>query len=141
MNSESSLDDAVRDSLLELMHRVDQQTRREVWYDGVSTLLSEPEFARIERAQEILKAFEQRRLLVQIAEGVVDRQGVQVLIGDENPSRVFRECSVVSLRYGGDSAAGVIGVVGPTRMRYERVIAILHYLEGLMTGLWAELGE
>ncbi|HLZ10757.1 MAG TPA: HrcA family transcriptional regulator, partial [Chloroflexota bacterium] len=140
-NAESSLDEAVRDSLLELMRRVDQQTRREVWYDGVSSLLAEPEFSRIDRAQEILRTFEQRRVLVEIAEAIKDRDGVQVLIGDENPSPVFRNCSVVSSRYGGDSAAGVIGVVGPTRMRYERVIAILQYLGGLMTGLWAELGE
>jgi heat-inducible transcriptional repressor len=140
-NAESSLDEAVRDSLLELMGRVDQQTRREVWYDGVSSLLAEPEFARIERAQEILRTFEQRRILVEIAEAIKDRDGVQILIGDENPSPVFRDCSVISSRYGGDSAAGVIGVVGPTRMRYERVIAILQYLGALMTGLWAELGE
>jgi heat-inducible transcriptional repressor len=140
-NAESSLDIAVRDSLLELMRRVDQETRREVWYDGVSWLLTEPEFARIERAQEILRTFEQRRILVEIAETTKDRDGVQILIGAENSSPVFRECSVVSTRYGGNSAAGVIGVVGPTRMPYERVIAILQYLGGLMTGLWAELGE
>lgn len=140
-NAESPLESAVCDCLDELMRRVDQKTTREVWYDGVSSLLAEPEFARGERAQEILRAFEQRQILVEIAEAIKDREGIQVQIGDENPSPVFRDCSVVSTCYGSGNAAGVIGVVGPTRLRYERVIAILQYLGGLMTQLWAELGE
>jgi heat-inducible transcriptional repressor len=140
-NAQSPLDLAVRDSLVELMRRVDLQTTREVWYDGVSSLLAEPEFSRSERAQEILRAFEQRQILIEVAEAIKDQDGVQVLIGDENPSPVFRDCAVVSTRYGSGSAAGVIGIIGPTRLRYERVISILQYLRGLMTDLWAELGE
>jgi heat-inducible transcriptional repressor len=132
---------AVCDCLVELMRRVDQKTTGEVWYDGVSSLLAEPEFSRGERAQEIVRAFEQRQSLLEVAEAVKDRVGVQVQIGDANPAQVFRDCAVVSTRYGSGNAAGVIGVVGPTRLRYERVIAIVQYLGGLMTQLWAELGE
>ncbi len=138
-NARTPLDLAVRESLAELMRRVDQQTAAEVWYDGVSYLLAEPEFGRPEKAQEILRAFEQRRILVEIADAIKDHAGVQVLIGDENPAPVLRECAVVATRYGRGSSTGVIGVVGPTRLRYDRVIATLHYLGGLMTELWAEL--
>jgi heat-inducible transcriptional repressor len=140
-DAESPLESAVCECLVELMRRVDQKTTREVWYDGVSSLLAEPEFSRGDRAQEIVRAFEQRQTLLEIAEASQDREGIQVQIGDENPSPVFRDCSVVSTRYGSGNAAGIIGVVGPTRLRYERVIAILQYLGGLMTQLWAELGE
>jgi heat-inducible transcriptional repressor len=139
--AESPLELAVRDCVVELMRRVDRKTTREVWFDGVSSLLGEPEFARGERAQELVRSFERRQSLVEIAEAVKDREGIQVQIGDENPTPVFRDCAVVSTRYGSGNAAGVIGVVGPTRLRYERVIAILQYLGELMTRLWAELGE
>jgi heat-inducible transcriptional repressor len=130
---------AARDSLASVMRRVDQQTSGEVWYEGVSLLLAEPEFARSDRAQEILRCFEQRRALIDIAEAIKDHDGVQVLIGEESPIPALRDCAVVMSRYGTGSAAGVIGVVGPTRMRYDRVIATLQYLGALSSDLWAEL--
>jgi heat-inducible transcriptional repressor len=135
----SPIESTVRDSLASLMRRIDQQAAGDVWYEGMSLLLAEPEFARNERAQEILRCFEQRRVLVEIAETIKDHDGVQVFIGEENPLSGLRDCAVVAARYGTGNAAGVIGIVGPTRMRYDRVIAIVQYLAGLMTDLWAEL--
>jgi heat-inducible transcriptional repressor len=129
----------VRDSLASLMRRIDQQATGDVWYEGMSLLLTEPEFARHERAQEILRCFEQRRVLVDIAEAIKDHDGVQVFIGEENPFPGLADCAVIATRYGQGSAEGVIGVVGPTRMRYDRVIAMVQYLGGVMTDLWAEL--
>jgi heat-inducible transcriptional repressor len=121
------------------MLRVDQQSASEVWYEGVSSLLAQPEFARADKAQEILRAFEQRRALIEIADAMPDHEGVQVLIGEENPLSVFRDCAVVATRYGRGEATGVIGVVGPTRMRYDRIITTLQHLSSLMSDLWAEL--
>jgi heat-inducible transcriptional repressor len=130
---------AVRDSLASLMRRIDQQAAGGVWYEGLSMLLAEPEFARHDRAQEVLRCFEQRRALVEVAEAIKDHDGVQVFIGEENPFPGLADCAMVTTRYGRDRAAGVIGVLGPTRMRYDRVIAVVHYLAGVMTELWAEL--
>jgi heat-inducible transcriptional repressor len=138
-NAESPLDLAVRETLVGLLRRVEQQSASEVWYDGVSYLLSQPEFARPDKALDVLRAFEQRLVLLEIAEGVKDHDGVRVLVGDENSSPVLRDCAVLATRYGRGSAAGVIGIVGPTRVRYDRIIATLQYLSGLLTGLWAEL--
>lgn len=137
--AQSPIDHAVRESLVGLMRRIDQQEVREVRYDGVSSLLAAPEFSHTKRAQEILRAFEQRQSLIELAETVKQHAGVQVLIGDENPSPVFRDCAVVTTRYGGGGAIGALGVVGPTRMHYDRVIATLQYVGALMSDLWAEL--
>ena len=138
-NARSPLDVAVRDTLAYLMKRVDQQALTEVWYDGVRFLLDQPEFARSDKAREILQAFEQRRILAEIADAVTTDSGIQVLIGDENAAPALQECSVVATRYRTGSAAGVIGVIGPIRMRYDRAIATLEYLGNVMSGLWAEL--
>jgi len=134
------LETVVRDNLAALLGRVDQQSAADVRYDGISSLLAQPEFSRGEKAGDILRAFEQRQTLVEIADVVRDHHGVQVLIGDENPSSVLRECATVASRYGNDGTAGVIGVIGPTRMRYDRVIATLQYVGSLLTELWADLG-
>lgn len=139
-NARSALDFDVRDSLAYLMRQVDRQAVTGVWYDGVRFLLSQPEFARSDHAGELLRVFEQRRGLVDIADAVATGDGVKILIGDENPVAALRDCAVVATRYGSGSAAGVIAVIGPTRMRYDRVVATIQYLGRLMTGLWAELG-
>lgn len=138
-NGRTPLDVAVRDSLAHLMRRVDQPTARGIRYDGVRFLLDEPEFTRPEMAREILRAFEQRQVLVDIADAATARDGVQVLIGDENVGSALRACSVVATRYRTGGAAGVIGLIGPIRMRYDRAIAILQYLSEVMSGLWSEL--
>lgn len=140
-SARSSLERSVRDSLASVMRRVDQQAVPGVWYEGVSSLLAQPEFVRSEKAQEVLRAFEQRQILGDIAEAVLEYPGVRVLIGDEVPWQAFRECSIVATRYGSVGSEGVVAVVGPTRMRYDRVIATIQYLGGVMTDLWAELCE
>jgi heat-inducible transcriptional repressor len=139
-NARSPLDLVVRDSLLGLLRRVGQRAVTDVWYDGVRHLLAQPEFARApDKARDILRAFEERRLLVEIADALGVERGVQVRIGDENVSPTLRECAVVATRYGSGDAAGVIGLVGPTRMPYARAIAILEYVEDVMSGLWADV--
>jgi heat-inducible transcriptional repressor len=135
----SALDLAARDSLASVMRRIDQQASSEVWYEGISYLLAEPEFVRTDRAQDLLRCFEQRRVLVDIADAIKEHDGVQVLVGEENPVPALRDCTVVATQYGRGKAAGVIGVVGPTRMRYDRVITTIQYLSALMTELWAEI--
>ncbi len=87
-----------------------------------------------------MELVEQHRLGRTIMPDELDAEGVQVIIGQENREEVIRNCSVVLSRYGlPDEAVGTIGVVGPTRMHYERAIAAIGYLSVVMTKLMAEL--
>lgn len=133
------LEQAVRECLVDLLRRADRQVVPGVWYAGVSSLLAQPEFAPIEKAQEILRAFEQPSLASELADAVLEQAGVRVMIGDEVPWPVLRGCAVVGARYGSDRSGGAMAVIGPTRMRYDRAIATIHYLGEVMTDLWAEL--
>lgn len=137
--AESPLERAVQDCLSDLMRRADRQAVPGVSHAGVSSLLAQPEFARSDKAQEILRAFEQPSLAVELADAVLENPGVRVMIGDEVPWPVLRECAVVGARYGTDRGGGAMAVIGPTRMRYDRVIATIQYLGEVMTDLWAEL--
>lgn len=140
-NARTPLDVDVRDSLAHLMRQVDRQVATAVWYDGVRFLLGQPEFAQPAKARALLQLFEQRRALVEIADAVATGEGVKVLIGEENPSPTLRDCAVVATCYGSGSATGVIAVVGPTRLRYDRVVATVQYLGEVMSELWADLTE
>ncbi len=137
--AQTPLESSVRDTLTNLMKRVDQQAVPGVWYDGISSLLAEPEFARGEKAQEVVRTFEQRQFAAELAEAVLEQAGVRVMIGDEVPWPSLRECAIVATSYGRGGVGGAIGVVGPTRLRYEQVIASVQYLSALITDLWAEL--
>jgi heat-inducible transcriptional repressor len=71
---------------------------------------------------------------------VLASNGVQVIIGGENSADEMREYSVVLARYGVENAiAGVLGVIGPTRMAYPRSISTVRYISSLMSDLLAEL--
>lgn len=140
-NGQAPLDFDVRDTLVHLMRRVARQAVTDVWYDGVRFLLAQPEFERAEKSRAVLQAFEERRALAEIANTVTASNGVQVLIGEENAAAALHDCAVVATRYGSGRASGVIAVIGPVRMRYDRVVATIQYLGGVMSGLWRELGE
>jgi len=139
LGTQSSLERGVRDCLVDLMRRADQQALPGVCHGGVSSLLAQPEFARGEKAQEILRAFEQTALAVELADAVLEYPGVRIMIGDEVPWPILHGCAVVGARYGTGHSGGAMAVIGPTRMRYDRVIATIQYVGEVMTDLWAEL--
>lgn len=133
------LERAVRDCLVDLLCRADRQALPGVWHAGVSSLIAQPEFARGEKAQEVLRAFEQPYLAVELADALLEHPGVRVMIGDEIPWPILRGCAIIATRYGTDRGGGALAVIGPTRMRYDRAIATIQYVGEVVTELWAEL--
>jgi heat-inducible transcriptional repressor len=89
-----------------------------------------------------MELVERRNLLRLIAPPELTSSGVQVVIGKENKAEVIQDYSVVISHYGlPREAAGTIGVVGPTRMPYARVISTVTYLSSVLSILTAELYE
>lgn len=86
------------------------------------------------RLRELFGLFEQRTLLVQILELSTRGQGVQIFIGGESGIAPLDECSVVTAPYEVDGQViGTVGVIGPTRMAYERVIPIVDITAKLLS--------
>lgn len=124
-----------------LMAREDHMDTDLVYREGLSHMLIQPEFASIDDMQQVLAMLEQTPLLGSVFEGVRQQEGVQVLIGGEGRYDTLRDLSLVLSRYGLDSGgAGVLGVVGPVRMPYGRVIPLVRYvahlLNDMVTGLY-----
>lgn len=123
-----------------LMAREDQSGTEMVYREGLSHMLVQPEFASVDDVHQVLAILEQTPLLGSIFDGVRQQEGVQVLIGGEGRYDLLRDLSLVLSRYGLDSsAAGVLGVVGPVRMPYSRVIPLVRYVGQLMSDMVAEL--
>lgn len=111
----------------------EDEATAEVYLDGASNILTKPEFASAEGIRELFKTFEAKSRLVKILNECVDRNAsegnVRVIIGRENSASSMKRCSVISTSYrvGGD-VSGTLGVVGPMRIEYGRMMAVVNYL-------------
>lgn len=125
--------------VLEEMRRSKTLISGEVYRDGLTNVLAEPEFAEVETARRALRILEERPLLDDlISRTLVSTKpgGVEVLIGGEDTWTELRECSVVLARYGvPDQITGTVGVLGPIRMPYGRTISAVRFVAGVLSEL------
>lgn len=96
----------------------------EVFIEGTSNMLKQPEFQDFERLERLLKMLDKREALLRLLSMVMLGRDVSVVIGSENPYPDMRDASFVAARYFiSDRVCGTIGVIGPTRMDYGRASA------------------
>ncbi len=99
---------------------------RELVIAGETKLMGFAELSSVEKLRRLFEAFDEKRAILQLLDLSLHGQGVQIFIGRESGYQILDDCSVVTAPYSSDSGAvGVIGVIGPTRMAYERVIPIV----------------
>ena len=113
----------------------------EIFYDGMSRVLAEPEFAEAHAALGARRVLEEQTFLKEFLAKVLSPQvgSVQVVIGGEGDWEELKDCSMVLARYGVTNiATGALGVLGPTRMAYGRAVSTVRYVAELMTDLMAE---
>lgn len=135
----SPMEKQITACLLKMMQEQDEQEYEEPYLDGLHFILSQPEFARSTNLLSLLELMEGRSLLSAILPRQLSRQRVQVVIGQENNADAVKNCSVVISQYGSGEAVGTIGVIGPTRMPYDRAISAVSYMASVLNDLIAEL--
>jgi heat-inducible transcriptional repressor len=106
----------------------------ELLVEGASNLIRSPEFAELETMRGLFRTLEEKKALIQLLSQVIDANGVQVVIGEENPEEKLNRCSLVVAGYGTDERTlGTLGIVGPTRMEYAKTIALVGHLAGALS--------
>ena len=130
------------DWILTEMDQSNTQFAGEVYLDGVSNVLAEPEFLGSESAHRALRLLEERSRLQDLLSRTLATSttgGIQVLIGGEGAGEDLREFSIVLARYGTPGLiSGTLGVVGPMRMSYGRAISTIRFLASLLSELVTE---
>ena len=102
--------------------------------EGEANLFGYAEMANMEKLRQLFDAFEQKREVLRVLEGVADAEGIQIYIGEESGYQVFDGCSLVASPYKvEDQVVGVLGVIGPSRMEYQRVIPIVDVTAKLLS--------
>ena len=93
---------------------------------GQTQLMGVQDLSDLDRLRELFDAFTRKKELLQLLEGCANARGVRLFIGEESGVAPLDQCSVVTAPYGADGRIlGVLGVIGPTRMAYERVIPMV----------------
>jgi len=138
-----SLEQDIIRLILEDMHQASKILAGEVYRDGLTHVLAEPEFAEMEVARNALRVLEERPLLEDLLTRTVltnEMGSVQVLIGGEGTWEELRDCSIVLARYGAPGmATGTLGVLGPIRMAYGRSISTVRFVAGLLSDMVIEM--
>ena len=130
----------VLDLVVRAMHQFEDQLNQGIHSDGLMEVLSQPEFSQIGRIRQVLEIVQGGRGLGTLIPQALASDGVQVVIGGEHSHDEMREYSVVLSRYGvDDTVAGVLGVIGPTRMAYPRTISTVRYISTVMSDLLGDL--
>ncbi len=113
-------------NLFELM--VDHDLER-VYHDGTLDLMSQPEFESLNRVQKLVSTIEKNFELLEVLNEAVNDHKPVIRIGKENGTREMEGCSLVAMSYKVEGEPiGALGIIGPTRMDYQRSIAAVQYI-------------
>ncbi|HEV2915584.1 MAG TPA: heat-inducible transcriptional repressor HrcA [Pyrinomonadaceae bacterium] len=148
MREEKALyDKLLRNAMLlcDLSLEGEEATTGEVYVDGASNILTKPDFNDAQRMRELFRTFEEKSRLVKILNECVTRDqpfagDVQVVIGREHIAPSMQACTLITAPYriGLGAATGALGVVGPMRIEYERVVAVVNYVARLIERMLRE---
>ncbi len=121
--------DQIFQGIVEAIHEAKEL---EIYTSGATNILKYPELGDITKTSELLEKFEDKTELTHILEETVgkdDNTGIQVYIGDETPVQNMQDCSLVTATYKmPEGATGTIGIIGPKRMDYKKVVSTLKNL-------------
>jgi heat-inducible transcriptional repressor len=109
---------------------------------GEESFLDAPEFADVQKARALLRAFAEKDRILRVLDRVLTSQEVQIFIGAESEFAAVPDVSVVAAPYGrGDAVLGALAVVGPTRMNYARVIPLVDLTARQISRALADLSD
>ncbi|MDC0178320.1 heat-inducible transcriptional repressor HrcA [Woeseiaceae bacterium] len=103
---------------------------------GETNLMDFAELSDIDTLRRLFDAFSRKRFMLDLLDKSINAAGVQIFIGEESGVQIFDDCSVVTAPYHAeDDSIGVLGVIGPTRMAYDRVVPIVDITARLLGSL------
>ena len=141
MKEEKALYDQLLQNAILLCERSleGEETTGDVYVDGTSNILTKPDFVDIERMRDLFRTFEEKSRLIKILNECVHDTAnypgdVHVVIGREHPASSMRNCALITAPYrvGSNDNVGTLGVVGPMRIEYARIMAMVNYMARLI---------
>ena len=135
MRAEKSVYDRLLEQALKLGEKAFfSSDDTDVFIEGRTNIIGEPEFGNLSRMTGLFRAFEEKATMVKLLDKCIDPKGVQIAIGSESQVQEIEACSLVTSTYSyKGEVLGALGVIGPRRMNYSRVIPLVDYTARLLT--------
>lgn len=100
-----------------------RDTQDDYVLSGETNLMGFSELSDMDKLKKLFDAFSQKQGVIHLLDQCMKAEGVQIFIGEESGYQAFDHCSLVTSSYSvSDEVVGVLGVIGPTRMAYEKII-------------------
>ncbi len=126
----SEVADAILEGVLYCLKGIEQS---ELIMNGTMNLLNHPEFSDLLKVREVLELFNDQEVIKALMNAAMRKSGLNVQIGKENPLETMRDCSLVTASYSlGNDEVGALGIIGPTRMSYAKVVSSMRYIQKLI---------
>jgi len=110
--------------------------------DGIENLLKIPEMVEEDRLNSLLNIIEEKNIIRRIMERTMEKEGIRTLIGEEIKEDKVTGCSMVSTSYKiGNKMVGAVGVIGPTRMDYGKVVPLVDYTGRVVSELLTKMSK
>ena len=140
---DESSKDYIREIALDIAQlALTEESEPKLIVDGIENLLHIPEMIDEDRLRGLLKLIEEKRVLKEIMERNLDKVGVCTLIGEEIIEKEVSGCSIIASSYQiGNRKVGVVGIIGPTRMDYEKVVPLVDYTGRVVTDLLTRMSK
>lgn len=101
-------------------------TETKIYIDGITKILNFPEYRDIDKAKDFIEFIEDEKTLINLITNMDDESGITISIGEENSAIEMKQCSIITTSYEfSDKSMGKIGIIGPTRMDYLKLIGIM----------------
>jgi len=115
------------DGIVDSINNIDYS---DVYLEGTTNILNFPEFMDIVKAKEFLNVLDEKEKIYKILNNKKGIENIGVQIGNENDIQQIKDCSLITATYSiGNVVLGTIGVIGPTRMEYAKVISSMNFLK------------
>ncbi|MFQ5864692.1 MAG: heat-inducible transcriptional repressor HrcA [bacterium] len=100
---------------------------------GTQNIMANPEFSDKEHLTKILQLLDSKQIILHLFDEKEEDDRISITIGEENKDELFRNCSIIATSYHIGNVTGTLGVVGPTRMHYAKIISLVDYMGKALT--------
>jgi len=142
MKKEKVLFDKLMYRALQLSQKaLEDEEEGNLYIEGKTNIIQSPEFADLEKMRVLLLAFEEKTKIVKLLDKALLAHGIQIFIGAENEFHEMVNCSLVAAPYTRENfTLGTLGVIGPTRMDYSKIIPVVDYTAQILGKILGKLG-
>lgn len=122
--AQRNLIDAIKDSTGRL---IAYEPEGDFYFSGAKNVITNPEFDSREKIEKILELLDRKDILVRVMSDH-HTNGVSIIIGEEHTEELMRNCSLITTKYSIEGAEGTLGILGPTRMQYAKIISLVQFM-------------